>query len=191
MQILKCGEYKKADDEDKTKIKLRWKKWIELIGINYKKYEKKEILFMHILKHLNECRNLKNHQLEFRNRTFLNKINSLINLFSIYFEMYDFNFKLLSHSDYNNISDQKISYFNLINDIEAKIIKICQETDEKRPKFKYFTLINNTINDMCNNLNVKINYFLLLERLENYQRKREILFNVYEDGRVFIKKSCF
>jgi hypothetical protein len=154
----------------------RYEQWTTIIAHEYVKRGKDKILFDHIKKHLAECMNLKQYQLVATNNIFINKIASLINLVVIYFKKYKFAFKY-DIDDYRITSSMlNISFFNIIRYIDERL--------EYGMEYIYLEAINTAIMKILRDFQLTIPFEKLIERLENYQCKDDVPFNVHEDGEV-------
>lgn len=181
----------KADSRNIVKNKeyyLRWINWIQLISKQHQKHRLTHYIKNHFLRHLNECLDID--QTSLNNLNFHKKINSLINLFYIHYFCFqkkmDFNFGIYNY--YNNINNVKFNYYNIIQ----KIINLIEKTESmylERVNYKNIIILQRVfylIMEICNYYSFRIDYSHLVERLINFQNKRNQPFIVHEDGKISI-----
>ena len=181
----------KADSRNVVKNEeyyLRWINWIQLIYKQHQKHRLTHYIKNHFLRHLTECLDID--QSSLNNLNFQKKINSLINLFYIYYFCFkkkmDLNFSIYKY--YNNTNKAKFNYYNIIQ----KIINFIEKTESiclERANYKNIIILQRIfylIMKICNYYSFRIDYSQLVERLINFQNKRNQPFIVHEDGKISI-----
>lgn len=98
----------------------------------------------------------------------------------------DLNFSIYKY--YNNTNKAKFNYYNIIQ----KIINFIEKTESiclERANYKNIIILQRIfylIMKICNYYSFRIDYSQLVERLINFQNKRNQPFIVHEDGKISI-----
>jgi len=167
----------------------RWINWIKTISFCHKKYKRTILIKEHFIRHLKECLRVRN--LNNLNPNFNNKMNSLINLFYIYY--FSFTKKISSEIGFHKeVSEEELKnfdYYKIITEILASI-KSTEITYSNHEYNLNNTILNNIFMNLLKIINffsLKVEYSKLIERLTNFDKKSDQVFVVREDGGI----NCF